>query len=131
MRTLRGEVDGVERVVEVNVTGLAGFLLAKTAAARARAKPKDWYDIAFVLLHNDEGGVDEAARAVRICFGTDLAGLRTALEELSANFRSPTDQGTSAYAAQMMIDHPDSDEATLRADAVLAVTAFHRLLVDE
>ena len=35
----------------VNVTGLAGFLLAKTAAAYGRHKAKDYYDIAFVLLH--------------------------------------------------------------------------------
>jgi len=36
--------------VEVSVAGIAGVLLAKTAAAYSRRKPKDWYDIAFVLL---------------------------------------------------------------------------------
>ncbi len=33
---LTGPVDGVEQTVTVNVTGLAGFLLAKTAAGHAR-----------------------------------------------------------------------------------------------
>jgi hypothetical protein len=53
---LRSHIEGVDHTVEVNVTGLAGFLLAKCAAALARRKTKDWYDIAFVLLHNDVGG---------------------------------------------------------------------------
>ena len=33
---LRSIVEDVERVVEINVGGLAGFLLSKTAAARSR-----------------------------------------------------------------------------------------------
>lgn len=36
----------------------------------------------------------------------------------------------SAYAEQMHLDHPDLDAATLAADAVLAVEAFHRRLFD-
>ncbi|MFZ1438540.1 MAG: nucleotidyl transferase AbiEii/AbiGii toxin family protein [Candidatus Microthrix subdominans] len=68
-RTLRSRIGGSDHTVDVNVTGLAGFLLAKTAAAHSRRKPKDWYDIAFVLLHNDVGGVPEAARLVVESFG--------------------------------------------------------------
>jgi hypothetical protein len=48
---LSSKVGGVFYDVEVNVTGVAGFLLAKAAAAYGRRKEKDWYDIAFVLLH--------------------------------------------------------------------------------
>ena len=55
-RQLKARVGDVEHVVEVYVTGLSGFLLAKCAAAHSRRKSKDWYDIAFVLLHNDAGG---------------------------------------------------------------------------
>jgi hypothetical protein len=55
IQTLRGNIDGVLQPVAVNVTGLAGFLLAKSAAARSRREEKDWYDIAFVLQHNDAG----------------------------------------------------------------------------
>jgi hypothetical protein len=128
VRKMRGEVDGAMREVDVNVTGLAGFLLAKAAAARARGKRKDWYDVAFVLLHNNEGGVEAAAQAVLAKFKRDLSAMRRTLDELESNFRGPSDQGAEAYAEQMRLDHPDRDEATLRADAVLAVASFHRTL---
>lgn len=113
------------RAVDVNVTGLAGFLLAKAAAARSRQKSKDWYDIAFVLLHNDAGGPRAAAEAVLTAFRADLVGVaRTALTELKANFDSPLRQGSTAYATQMALDHPELAQTTLRTDAVIAVGEF-------
>lgn len=131
VRHLTASVGGESRTVEVNVTGLAGFLLAKNAAAHGRRAPKDWYDLAFVLLHNDAGGPVPAADAVHARFGHDLSGaVRTALDDLLANFASPADQGPSAYAGQMTLDHPELDAATLAADAVLAVEAFHRRLFE-
>jgi len=126
---LRARVGGVPLVVEVNVTGLAGFLLAKAAAARSRRKPKDWYDIAFVLLHNDAGGPREAAEAVRERFGSELSGtIRTALDDLRANFATPDAQGTLAYREQMLLDHPEHDPTVLAADAIVAVEQFHQTL---
>jgi len=126
VQELRARVGGVEHVVEINVAGLAGFLLAKTAAAYSRRKPKDWYDIAFVLLHNDHGGVAKAAGLVNTVFGSELVGaIRTALDDLHANFADPLAQGPQAYAEQMLIDHPELDEATLLADAVTAIEEFH------
>lgn len=130
-RELTAKVGDDLLTIEVSVTGLAGFLLAKSAAARSRRKPKDWYDVAFVLLHNDAGGPIAAADAVITRFPSDLVGpTRTALDDLLANFRAPADQGPRAYAGQLTIDHPDLDPATLAADAVLAVEAFHRRLFD-
>jgi Nucleotidyl transferase AbiEii toxin, Type IV TA system len=127
--TLRSKVGEDLRVVDVNVTGLAGFLLAKAAAAHSRRKTKDWYDIAFVLLHNNEGSPRAAAAAVRRTFAGDLVGaMRTALDDLAANFASTKNQGPEAYASQMHIDHPELTETTLRADAVLAVIEFHTSL---
>jgi hypothetical protein len=132
VRHLAANVGGEPRTVEVNVTGLAGFLLAKNAAAYGRRKPKDWYDLAFVLLHNDSGGPVTAADAVRARFGRDLVGaVRTGLDDLLANFANPADQGPSAYADQMRLDHPELDAVTLAADAVLAVEAFHARLFEE
>jgi len=125
VREPRTRVGGVEHVAEVNVTALAGFLLAKCAAARSRRKTKDWYDIAFVLLHNDAGGPQDAARAVLDQFGDELARVRTALDDLLANFAAPDAQGPTAYAEQMTIDHPELDTTTLLADAVVAVETFH------
>lgn len=128
VRTLRTRVGGVEQVAEINVTGLAGFLLAKSAAARSRREPKDWYDLAFVLLHNDVGGPEEAAQAVLDRFGHERATVRTALDDLLDNFATPYAQGPQAYADQLMLDHPKLDYTSLLADAVIAVDIFHRRL---
>jgi hypothetical protein len=128
VRQMSAKVGGVRYTVGVKIAGLAGFLLAKTAAAYSRRKPKDWYDIAFVLLHNDAGGPAAAASAVKARFSSDLAGVRTALEDLTANFAGADAQGPRAYAAQMITDHPDLDRATLAADAIVAVDEFRRTL---
>lgn len=123
-RELKARVGGVEQVTQVYVTGLAGFLLAKCAAAYSRRIPKDWYDIAFVLLHNDAGGPAAAAQAVLHRFDQELAPMRTALDDLAANFADPNGQGPRAYARQMAIDHPEVERPTALADAVLAVETF-------
>jgi hypothetical protein len=130
VRQLAAKIGDRTHVVDVNVTGLAGFLVAKVAAAHARRKPKDWYDLAFVLLHNDAGGPDQAADAVIDRFGGHLhAAIGTALADLAANFATPSAQGPTAYADQILLDHPDLDRAMTLADAVVAVERFcHRLL---
>jgi hypothetical protein len=74
IRRVTSKIGGVIHTVEVNVSGLAGFLLAKVAAAHSRRKPKDWYDIAFVLLHNDAGGPEQAAAVVIERFGGEING---------------------------------------------------------
>jgi hypothetical protein len=128
-RRLTARGGDLKRTVEISVTGLAGFLMAKSAAARERRKPKDWYDIAFVLLHNDAGGPEEAAKAILARFPGELVGgTRTALDDLAANFMDTGSQGSQAYADQMRVDYPDLDLAATIADAVVAVKTFHRLL---
>lgn len=125
VRELSARFGEVTHHTEVNVTGLAGFLLAKAAAAFSRRKPKDWYDIAFVLLHNDAGGSVEAARRVRERFIGEIGAVRTALNDLRGNFATSGSQGTQAYVQQMQRDYPDLHAATLAADSVLAVEEFH------
>ena len=124
VKPLTANIDGEKRTVEVNVTGVAGFLLAKCAAARSRRHPKDWYDIAFVLQQNDIGGPEAAARAVTEKFRGDKEAFRTTLDDLLANFADPNAQGPRAYAGQMLTDHPELDRETLLADAVVSVRAF-------
>lgn len=124
VRTLQSRVGGVLHSAEIQVAGLAGFLLAKCAAARSRRLAKDWYDLAFVLAHNDAGGPVAAADVVRRRFGGDLAALDSVLADLAANFEVPTAQGAEAYASQMALDHPELDGRMLRADGVANVTAF-------
>jgi hypothetical protein len=131
MRTLTARIGGDQRTVEVNVTGLAGFLLAKCAAARSRRQAKDWYDIAFVLQHNDIGGPQAAAKAVREKFGAETRAFRTGLDDLLANFADRDAQGPRAYAGQMLIDHPDLERTTLLADAVVSVQAFFDEIVSD
>ena len=126
---LQAKIGGVLYVVQVRVAELSGFLLAKASAARDRRAPKDWYDIAFVLLHNNLGGAAAAARRTGELFSRELEGpIRTALDDLLANFELPDAQGPAAYASQMSADHGDMDETTLRADAVTAVREFHAIL---
>lgn len=129
VRQLRARVAGIEHTAEINVTGLAGFLLAKCAAAYSRRKPKDWYDIAFVLLHNDAGGVEPATRKVLDWFADDLRGLQTALDDLRDNFADVAAQGALAYANEMLQNHPGFDHRLLLGDAVTAVAEFHATLI--
>lgn len=103
----------------------AGFFLARCAAAYSRRTQWDWYDIAFVLLHNDVGGPEAAAQAVLDRFSGQLSPVRTALADPAANFANTDAQGSRAYARQMAIDHPEVERATALADAVVVdVDAF-------
>jgi len=130
VRELVAKVGGEELSVSVNVTGLAGFLLAKAAAAYSRRAPKDWYDIAFVLRHNDEGGPTQAADVVRERFPDDLVASQPMLRDLWANFSDVSAQGPEAYASQMELDDPESDRSTAAADAVVVVDTFYRSLYE-
>ena len=124
VRRLSAVHGGVPLHVEVNVTGLAGFLVAKTMAVYSRRLPKDWYDIAFVLLNSDRGGPEAAADAVLSRFSDDLDAIQPAIADLGGNFADPSAQGPEAYASQITLDHPDVLPVTARADAVVAVDAF-------
>ncbi|MDQ2755847.1 MAG: hypothetical protein M3Y71_04700 [Actinomycetota bacterium] len=129
VRTLVAYDQGARRVADVHVAGLAGFLLAKTAAAYGRHKAKDYYDIAFVLLHHDEidelgsGAMESPAEVVLRRLGPPVE-LRTALEDLRANFADDDAQGTIAYVDQHGLNHPETDAATAATDAQLTVAAF-------
>jgi hypothetical protein len=131
VRALNARDQGVAQTAEINVTGLAGYLLAKASAARSRRLPKDWYDLAYVVIHNDKGGPEAAAATVRARFGDELVGeVRTVLDDLLANFADPYAQGPTAYRSQMTFDYPELDDATVAADAVVAIESFHRTLFE-
>lgn len=131
-RALVAYDQGAKISAEVNVTGLAGSLLAKTAAASGRHKSKDYYDIAFVLLHrnevfDDEGGTLEPADVVLRRLGAP-AEMRSAIEDLAANFADDQAQGVEAYVDQLLINTPRLDPATAATDAQLAVGRLHHVL---
>ena len=124
-RPITARVDGAAATVEIRVATLPAYLLAKTHAAYGRSLPKDWYDIAYVTLHNDEGGPGPAADRVIAVFASDLIGqTETALGELGANFADADAQGSAAYAMTMFGLHPDLDVDMLANDAVAGVTSF-------
>lgn len=115
---------GLRATVKFELLADLDTQLAKAAAAHGRHKPKDWYDTAFVLLHNDHGDAHTAAARVREVFGIPTGAVRTQLLDLQANFDGASTQGTSAYVDQLTLDHPDVDPVVAAADAQLAVAAF-------
>lgn len=115
--------------MNVNVSSLAGLLLAKVAAAYGRRRPKDWYDIAFVLLHNDDSNDPvEIAERIRTVFGPVTPTMNTTLVDLAGNFADGDSQGVGAYVDQMLIDHPSKDAGQLATDADLAVNGLVQAL---
>lgn len=122
---LTGTVGGATATARVRVARLAGYLLAKIHAAHGRRAAKDWYDIAFVLLHNDEGGPDVAGAKVKdLLDGKPSGSTRTALADLVANFADRSAQGPQAYAESMVDMHTDMDWDVLVNDAIAAVERF-------
>jgi hypothetical protein len=125
LRSFETKADGLTTTVHVRVATLPAYLLAKTHAAYGRRATKDWYDIAYVVLHNDSGGPEFAANHVRAVFKADLIGqTRTALSELGANFIDSSSQGSTAYADTMIALHPNLDVDVLANDAVAGVSSF-------
>lgn len=128
-RSFTADSDGTVTMVDVRVATLPAYLLAKTHAAYGRGVEKDWYDIAYVVLHNDDGGPDHAAARVRAMFAADLVGqTATALGELAANFTDAGTQGSAAYAPTMHALHPELDADLLANDAVAAIARFIKQL---
>jgi hypothetical protein len=125
LRPITTTIDAESVTVDVRVATLPAYLLAKSHAAYGRGLVKDWYDIAYVVLHNDEGGPGAAAHLVRGVFGAKLVGqTETALGELGANFARPDAQGCAAYAHTMCRLHPELDVDVLANDALAGVNAF-------
>jgi hypothetical protein len=125
VRTITTDLGRASKSVDLRVATLPAYLLAKVHAAQGRGLEKDWYDVAYVLLHNDDGGPIAAAQRVRDRFGAALVGLtETALGELAANFTNVDAQGSVAYATTMVGLHPALDYDVLANDAVAAVANF-------
>lgn len=121
--------DGTEVSVRVRFAGLEGYLLSKCVAVRTRAAVKDYYDFAYVLLHNRAGGPEETAHRLRKGNLADAIGLlRSTFIEVRERYAKTMDSGPRAYAEQAMQVDPQADEAVLRADAVDAVQRFFAAL---
>jgi hypothetical protein len=123
---ITGELaDGTKVQVSVRFAGLQGYLLSKCVALRSRAATKDYYDLAYVLLHNQAGGPEDAAQALRDGpLSNALDPLKSTFLEVRERYRSPSDIGPRSYAEQAIQVDPQTPETELRADAVDAVQRF-------
>jgi hypothetical protein len=111
--------------VRVRFAGLAGYLLSKAAAARIRGADKDYYDLAYVLLHNDVGGPTAAAEVINAGPLRDaMASMSATFTELRERFRDDRAHGARAYAQEALKVTPDEDAALLAADATAAIHEF-------
>src|SRR5215211_5114636 len=118
-------LDGPDGPVRVRIAALAGYLLAKAAAARSRGADKDYYDLAYVLLHNHAGGPAAAAAVINASkLQTALAGMASTLIELRERFRNDRASGPHAFAQESLKVTPDADARLLAADAAAAVNEF-------
>ena len=112
--------QGSKITAEVNVTGLAGFLLAKSAAAYGRHKAKDYYDIAFVLLHHnevfDEAGPLDPADVVVQRLGAPSNCVRPS-RTCGQLLRRPRPGRRGLRRKQLLINKPRIDPKTAATDA--------------
>lgn len=111
--------------LHVQIAGLAGYLLSKSAAARTRGADKDYYDLAYVLLYNVAGGPTEAANIVKASQLADvLPGMSSTFVEIRERFRDDRANGARAHAREALKVTPDDDQLILAADAAAAVNEF-------
>jgi len=123
--------DGAGRVsYQFRVTGLTGFLVAKTGALTERDKPKDAYDIVW-LLEAWPGGPQQAAQAARDSSVFERADTKRALAHLAREFADPSRLGPRSYARFMAAPESSPDDITrLRRQAVGAVRIFAAALTE-
>ncbi len=111
--------------VQARFAKLGGYLLSKLVTARTRGAEKDFYDLAYVLLHNRAGGPRQAAAVLLQGHLRDsLPTLRSTLLEIRERYRIPNAVGPEGFASQSLLLDPELDESELRADAVAAVREF-------
>lgn len=119
-------LDGPDGPVPVKYAGLGGYVLAKVASARHRAADKDYYDLAYVLLFNDQGGAAGAVAAIKAndALRARAEAMRSDLLEVKFRFDSDRAVGAKAYASESLKVTPEEDGALLAADATAAVSDF-------
>jgi len=117
--------SGKTLTVRARFAGLEGYLLSKCFAARHRGLAKDYYDLAYVLIHNQVGGPREVAELLREGkFKDQLSDLNSLFAEIDARFSNNSTYAAESYASQMLIVDPELQESILRTNATVAVGEF-------
>jgi hypothetical protein len=110
------------------VSGIVGFLVAKVGALLGRNKPKDAYDIVW-LLEAWEGGPEGAAAAVRDSPIFEREDVQAALGRLTLEFGDVGRIGPISYARFTVLADASQDEMDRAArQAVGAVRTFIQTL---
>lgn len=105
----------------IRVTGPVAFLVAKIDALRDRDKPKDSYDIVW-LIESWPGGPAAAARAFGLRPAYHDPQVSAAMARLRDMFAEPSRVGARSYARFVAAD--PSEEPQLERRAVGAVAEF-------
>jgi hypothetical protein len=117
--------SGETLTVRARFAGLEGYLLSKCFAVRHRGLAKDYYDLPYVLIHNQAGGPRQAAELLRAGkLSGELSGLNYLFEEIDARFSNSSAYAAESYATQMLLVDPELEDNVLRTDATVAVAEF-------
>jgi hypothetical protein len=112
----KGVVD-----VQLRGTGPLAFLVAKVEALNDRDKPKDAYDIVWLIESWPGGPADAAAAfAQRPTFASEE--VQVALRAIRRAFEAPNSIGSRSYAR--FVATTADDEARLERNAVAAIAEF-------
>lgn len=120
-------LDGARSTVEFQVANLAPFVALKADAYLDRRKPKDAYDLVYVLRWW-EGGPEAAAAAIK---GSPVGGdafVTTAIAGVVRDFAAPDRVGAVDYAALAVPAGTPEELAMARNEAVLVVRRFSAAL---
>ena len=120
-------LDGAYSTVQIQIAGLAPFVMLKAAAYLDRRDPKDVYDLLFVL-RNWPGGPKEAAAAIAASpiAAEDL--LVDSLARLAGDFSSANHAGPRDYERFVGAAPRSPGAAALRDEALLIWHEFSRAL---
>lgn len=110
--------------VELRFAGLGGYLTAKAAAIVGRRLAKDYYDFAYVLLYNSEGGPAQAAVELKREQDQRLSRYWPDLQAAVGTYVSEERPGAHVFAAEMWSSGSTTDMDTLLEDATSAAHEF-------
>ena len=120
-------LDGACSNVEFQVANLAPFVALKADAYLDRRKPRDAYDLVYVLRWWDGGPVAAAAAVA----ASPIAGepfVLSAIKRVLGEFAGPDRVGAVDYAALAAVGRTEAETARARNEAVLVFRQFSEAL---
>lgn len=122
-------VDGKPVDCPIPFAGLAGYVMAKAAAATHRGLDRDYFDLAYVLIWNKWGGAVPAALEVAGQLQDDHEAVLTCVRRIAEKYRDIGGVAARALPSGLAAHSSDADE--LAGMAMAAVDAFVRSTIEE